>query len=120
MEGNNNAPFRVGQKVVRVGKTARCLGEIGDIRTVLEITQCRKCKDWYIDIGDRDKETADIFISVCDCGRQERIKEPIIFYYSSLFAPVEPAYENISSELAQEAMKQRTETDVPVKEVAVN
>lgn len=96
---NNNAPFYVGQEVVRIKNGQR--GEkIGDEHVVYENNLCPKCKKWFIDIGIREPVRAPRFLSVCSCGNKSEMHAPIVWVNASSFAPKENLYTDISKELA--------------------
>lgn len=100
MEGNNNAPFYSGQEIVRIKKTQDGIGKIGDWHIAYKCEQCKKCKKWYVDIGERVRPHADIFRSVCNCGHKQEMPEPIVWYSCSQFAPIQHQYTDIAKEIA--------------------
>lgn len=112
----NNAPFRVGQKVVALKDSVCGYFNKGDIFTVAGI---RKCCQWSIDVG--CIIGSQFFRQVCgDCHMLHGYSGDIRWCAAKCFAPYNPYSNSVSKQLAEEAIKQPIETDVPVKREVVN
>ncbi len=48
MEGNNNEPFAIGEKVVALKSSSNGLVIKDRIYTVAYCAQCEKCKNWFV------------------------------------------------------------------------
>jgi hypothetical protein len=117
--GNNNWEPRIGQKVKSLITTDN-LNET-DVYTVAAVRKC-KCGTFHVYIKDFPIVVSGIIKTSCmECGGEICGSIPAFISIRSFrLAPVQPAYENISKELANEAIKERVEVDCPVKEVVNN
>jgi hypothetical protein len=107
---NNQPPFVVGQKVIALNDSIfHPEMKKGNEYVVLGLKYC--CR-WMVDVGFKVK------LSASECSCCKKIISPhggIAWKGATRFAPLPPAYENISSELAQKGMNVGDGVDVPVK-----
>lgn len=113
----NTPPFRIGQKVVRIGATIPGIVIKGEHYTVSLIEQCAKCGDWKISCLEFPKPDSDTPTGVCLCGG--RIKSAKHFYlgHASKFAPIEESRTRISYVAVSESLRQ---TAVEIAAVETN
>jgi hypothetical protein len=108
---SNEHPFQIGQKVVRTGPGSGKMVK-GLVYTVGGLKKC-SCGMWRIAVPEIKEDYSDFECSTC--------YEPIEQYGwdADLFAPIQPAYENISEQLAKKATETPEISDLPVKQVEV-
>ena len=80
-------PFKIGQKVVRIGKTVPGICEKGKIYTVKELFQC-KCGDWKI-CCDEFPSAKGAQIGFCSCGVKQFVHLEMYFGICENFAPIQ-------------------------------
>ena len=120
MENNNWEP-RIGQKVVALGTAFDNSIKKGNHYTVAVVFKCPRCGSFHILLEGLFAHPGEYPSNYeCECCDDPIYKANLIGGASKYFAPVPPAYENISKELAEKAMEVKTETDVPVREVVNN
>lgn len=113
---NNNWKARVGQKVVSLVGSDAGLIHKGEIKTVLDVSKC-KCGRHVIRVNvinpfDR--------LNCENCNSYLGSQGEDIWWDTSIFAPINPYSNSVSLELAAEAIKERVETDCPVREIVNN
>jgi hypothetical protein len=108
-------PFYVGQEVVCI-KDGRFLCKAGCFYTIAGVQQC-ECGRWYVFVmGYNDRKPGVPF----DCDSCNNKAEGMLGLHrcrSELFAPLPPAYENISAELAKDAVPETS--DIILKPIPV-
>lgn len=120
MENNNWEPI-IGQEVVCL-KTSHsrmgCQFIKGNRYTVADLWTCPGCKQLKIlvkelIVKEKPEKRCCLFVGNSSVPLNA-------MGWVKYFAPVPPAYENISKELAEKAMEVKPEVDVPVKREVVN
>jgi transcription elongation factor Elf1 len=118
MENNNWEP-RIRQKVVSLESATNFFGKKivkGNVYTVDVVEKCPKCGEVNVALIEIPKADVEAFCTCSNCNRHH-IKIHKSYVSSTWLAPVAPSYENISKELANEAIKENIEVDVPIQEV---
>src|SRR5688572_6234385 len=107
-------PFYVGQKVValRSSKIPHPIQK-GDIVTIAEIKRCSCHRKWFVSIEEFPLDNPDNYKAQC-CGYRF---SHFGSHYDN-FAPLPPAYENISAELAKDATPETS--DIIIKPITIN
>jgi hypothetical protein len=90
----NNAPFYVGQRVVRTGNTNEIV-EHGKEYTVCECLICDDCGDWKVRVSGTGTTRLK---GQCSCGATLHTKGKY-WGRAIFFAPIQPAYESATSEI---------------------
>jgi hypothetical protein len=118
---SSEQPFQIGQRVIRTGPTVLPYCKKGELYTVKNLKQCPRCGDWKISCEEFPLRTDAIgHPDRCNCGGII-IADGLAYGKAYHYAPVPPAYENISAELAKQGMEVRDRTDVPtIKEPVTN
>lgn len=100
MEGNN-APFAVGQKVIRTGRSIPGFLVKGEVYTVAYCRQCTKCNLWKVGILELPIPDNSSYRSTCTCGLILK-PSPDKNYTGNakLFAPIQHQYTDIAKEIA--------------------
>lgn len=113
----NNAPFRVGQKMVRVGKSIKGFVKKGWVYTCAGCFKCT-CEKWYVLILELPSPKISRFS--CACGNNEG-RKGFNCDLSSRFAPIPPRSIEIPESLKEQAeeMKDLAETIAPMKKELV-
>lgn len=111
---NNNPPFADGQKIVRTGPTWKNIIK-GNVYTVHSSTKCN-CGLWTVWLEELPVQHDPNTICI-SCGFRNQNKPPFVGGNPPQFAPHNSYSDSVSKELAQEALKDRIETDVKVKEL---
>lgn len=111
----NNAPFFIGQQVVAlVGKKGDYI--IKGSPYVVDGIRQLICGCWTISVGVINEHSQKYF--ECDKHKCNPVYGgKMRWFYSTLFAPINPLYADIRKELAKEAMNVRDTADQPVKEI---
>lgn len=108
----NNWEPRIGQKVVALRDGQYSNVKKGDVFTVKGVL---KCCAWSIDIGHiipPDKT----HVYCHKCHKTLSYTDGIRWFAAEYFAPIEEKYsKSLSQELAQQALKETIEIDVPLK-----
>lgn len=113
---NNTAPFEVGDEVVCVDNTNYTISshiiplKKGNTYPVLRIRQCL-CGLWKIDVGIMVAPTS--LSSACACRRLAPDRR--WWFNATRFKKTNPYSQSLSQELAQQALKETIEIDVPLK-----
>jgi len=113
---NNWEPY-VGQKVVVVNDNGASQLTKGEVRTVSVVEKCNRCGKVYVGVG---TPSTDMSIPACSICWGDLNKQRDAMYFSNRFVPTNPYSNSVSKELAEQAIKQPIETDVPVKEIVNN
>lgn len=92
----NNPPFYIGQKVVCVSSVWKYVK--GKEYVVGQVDQCPNCKVWKVGCIPRPEATKR---SCSDCGITLPYGKGLAMAYAYRFAPIQPAYSNISKEIAE-------------------
>ena len=100
----NNAPFKIGQRVVALitditGKRIKK----GSVYTVLSIKEFCKCGSYVIDIG---MKTEKQFSGCLLCGHTE-LNNAIIWIWTGHFAPIDDQKERIRYVAVSESLREK-------------
>lgn len=101
----NNAPFKVGQKVVRIGRTVPGICEHGKIYNVKALYQC-VCGDWKICCYEFPSAEGAI-IGHCSCGYKQPTHIQEYFGVCKNFAPLEEPKERIRYVAVSETLREQ-------------
>lgn len=122
MEGNNNAPFREGQKIVRTGKSVQGIIK-GNIYTSEGCIRCPNCNTWHTAIRELPITKVAAKTMGCKCGLVLKGNEiQKVKYYTGLcenFAPIERNQISIEKEVL-DSLPKITEERSDVKPQTVN
>ena len=98
-------PFKVGQKVVRIGRTVPGICEKGKIYTVKTLHQC-KCGTWKISCNEFPS-AKDADIGTCSCGHKHIVDTHLYFGNCEYFAPLEEPKERIRYVAVSETLREQ-------------
>jgi hypothetical protein len=107
-------PFYVGQKIIRIAETVPGIVEKGEIYTCHAMAQCGCKIKWHVYI--EEVPAIGRYCTCPNCGQSlpKLRRRP---GYAFEFAPLPPAYENISAELAKDAVPETS--DIILKPIPV-
>jgi|GEM_PF-3491461 len=108
---NEQAPFKIGQRVIAIKDHSSGDFHRGDEFKVLHIKPC-VCDHWQVDIG---LQTTSKYVLCIPGGKCTPVVNSVAWYHARCFAPIQPAYESITAELAQKGMEVGDTPDVPLK-----
>jgi hypothetical protein len=114
----NNAPFQVGDKVIAI-KDSNANPAVKK-NMIFTVTDCRKttcCDKWFVSVGIPYPDG----VGYCQsCQSHQWDRTGFAYHNDFLFRKINPYSNSVSLELANEAIKERVETDSPVKEIVNN
>lgn len=98
----DNAPFAIGQKIVRIAPSKAWI-EKGKVYTCAGCMPCPHCHKWKVFLEELPVDTSKFIIkSTCGCGDTQRKGLPPFYSgVANYFAPIQPMYENISKQIAE-------------------
>ena len=99
------APFKIGQKVVRIGQTVSGICEKGKIYTVKILFQC-KCGDWKI-CCEEFPSFIGAEVGYCSCGVKQFVCTRDYFGICRNFAPVDDQRERIRYVAVSETLREK-------------
>ena len=99
------APFKVGQRVVRVGNTVPGICINGEVYTVKTLQMC-KCGMWRISC-DEFPLAKNASIGVCFCGHKHTVDTHLYFGLCKFFAPIDESKERIRYVAVSETLREQ-------------
>lgn len=120
---NNTAPFEVGDEVVCVDDSFPDGDAYFDMSKYIKKggkysvfgVEKAPCKCWLIDVGIRDNNSPDGWVLCTFCNDIYWESGPVAWVSASRFRKILPYSKSLSQELAQQALKEIIEIDVPLK-----
>jgi hypothetical protein len=103
---NSTPPFNIGDQIVARRDQKEGDFKKGEDFKCKEMSQCRKCKTWFVDIGRYEKleggfDAFDDQCSECDYSELVFEKSIPIWYRADLFAPIDQYYAGIIAEIIE-------------------
>jgi hypothetical protein len=104
-------PFQPGQRVIALRNAASASGSTilvkGNIYTVEDMLLCADCKEWHVMLAEFRKGYG--YSTCCNCWKKLQNVATHALVTHEWFAPLPPAYENISHELAKDAVPETSD-----------
>lgn len=106
----NNAPFRIGQKVIRIGHSIPPFIKKGDTYIVSALRQCPSCKNWKVSCVEFPP-THSGHKDLCNCGGI-LISDGHNYGRAECFAPIEENRERIKYVAVSETLREKAQEAV--------
>lgn len=109
-----NAPFSIGQKVVRIGES-NLKTKKGEIYIVAALLECPSCKDWKVSMVGHEAESGH---GECSCGRRINNKNRY-WCRAKLFAPIQTNYADATAEIIEKFKPTEDTPDKIIKPIPI-